>query len=141
MNQRMYFTSVCEGWMYNMSFTVFMGRRNCFKSIQNTKSNRSITNIPNLFYKKHEIFHFTYQKTDVFDLRNSVVNWGLFRKQVSNVVSIRTTVSCPFSCSFCSYPINAGKFSAMPVAEVEMMLKEIDKQKEIELVHFIDDTF
>ena len=119
----------------------FYGEEELFQIIQNTKSNRSITNIPNLFYKKHEIFHFTYQKTDVFDLRNSVVNWGLFRKQVSNVVSIRTTVSCQFSCSFCSYPINAGKFSAMPVAEVEMMLKEIDKQKEIELVHFIDDTF
>ena len=59
---------------------------------------------------------------------------------IGRIVNIRTQISCPFRCSFCSYPTTQG-----PVikADVDMFEKELETlaRRGVERLMIVDDTF
>ncbi|HXQ72873.1 MAG TPA: radical SAM protein, partial [Pyrinomonadaceae bacterium] len=52
----------------------------------------------------------------------------------------RTAISCPFACSFCSYPVRAGDHRLADVSQVEADLRQLSNIG-VQFVYFIDDTF
>lgn len=100
-----------------------------------------IDQVPNIFYKDGEIFK--YSKTFVEDKNKelSIVDWSLFANRVGKVVPVQTSLSCPFSCSYCTYPINAGKYRYISDTAVEKEFNTIAQIESIKSIHIIDDTF
>jgi radical SAM PhpK family P-methyltransferase len=74
-------------------------------------------------------------------LAGNMVNWSLFKDNVRQYANIRTSISCPFSCSFCGFPQHAGPYQTAPVEAIEQELKTLDQIGTVNSVHFIDDTF
>jgi len=69
------------------------------------------------------------------------VEYSLFDRTALRPFSMmRTAISCPFACSFCSYPVRAGDHRLADVAQVEADLRQLAKIG-VEFVYFIDDTF
>lgn len=69
------------------------------------------------------------------------VEYSLFDRTALQPFSmIRTAISCPFACSFCSYPVRAGDHRLADVAQVEADLRQLSDIG-VEFVYFIDDTF
>lgn len=105
------------------------------------KFKQSTENIPNIYQYIKNSFILSLNEDEEYNLASSKIQWGLFKGRTGNTISIRTSVSCLFSCSFCSYPIRAGKYQSLEVKQIEDMLDEIEDLKEVKLIHFIDDTF
>ena len=100
-------------------------------------------NIDNIFYKAGASDE--YLASPVSPERNvlaeNMVDWSLFVDRAGEYVNVRTSISCPFSCSFCGFPQRAGKYQTANVDAVERELKGLARIRSVKCVHFIDDTF
>jgi p-methyltransferase len=69
------------------------------------------------------------------------MNWDLVEDEhIGNVVNIRTQISCPFRCSFCSYPTTQGPVIKAEVESFEKELKALARRG-VQRLMIIDDTF
>jgi radical SAM PhpK family P-methyltransferase len=54
---------------------------------------------------------------------------------------MRTSISCPFSCTFCGFPEHAGPYQTAPIEAVEKELNRVAGIGTVKCLQFIDDTF
>lgn len=97
--------------------------------------------INNIYFLNRGEYKDTPIKEENNNLSENIVDWGLFEGRINKNVAVRTSLSCPFSCSFCSYPENAGKYRTIKVDEIEKELNGLEKLGCVKCVFFIDDTF
>jgi anaerobic magnesium-protoporphyrin IX monomethyl ester cyclase len=105
------------------------------------RSGRTGRGIPNVAYRAGPDFEIDAMETEVTDLQSDPVEWRPFGGYIGKVASIRTAVSCPFSCSFCGFPTRGGRYRTTSISSVERELDDLAQIDEIEAVQFVDDTF
>lgn len=111
------------------------------KILFSLKNNLHFHQINNIYYKTDKGYIATICTQENNKLCENPVNWNLFSGRVGEMAAVRTSISCPFSCSYCSYHILAGKFQSMNVQLVKQELNQIHKIGKVKSVNFIDDTF
>jgi anaerobic magnesium-protoporphyrin IX monomethyl ester cyclase len=109
--------------------------------IHAVKNNLPFDQINNIYYKTPSGYISTSLLREENKLSDNMVEWDLFSHNVGEYANVRTSISCPFSCSFCGFPQHAGKYQTAEVEAIERELKLLDKIKIVKSVHFIDDTF
>lgn len=104
-------------------------------------SSSELMKIPNLLILQGGKIIRTEREPEDNPINSNRVNWSLFDPAALRPFTmIRTAISCPFSCSFCSYPVRAGEHRLADVETVESDLRTLDEIG-VEYVYFIDDTF
>jgi len=100
-----------------------------------------LASIPNLLvFDKGKPFR-TGREPEDNPINENRVEWGLFEANALKPFSmIRTAISCPFACAFCSYPVRAGEHRLAEIEHVEADLRALSDIG-VEYVYFIDDTF
>jgi radical SAM PhpK family P-methyltransferase len=101
-----------------------------------------LSKVPNIAFFQNGYL----QRTGVVPENNSLdenyIDWRrLPNKDLGSTIQTRTARSCAFNCSFCNYPVRAGKLT---LASLETIERELDSMRElgnIKNVVFIDDTF
>ncbi len=112
---------------------------NVVESLKTT--NGDISTVPNLAIRKEKVIHRTPVLPENNNLNNNSIRWKAFDKDfLGRVVYLRTSRGCPFSCSFCTYHINGGKFEQMALSTLEMEMRALCEQGVTHLM-FVDDTF
>lgn len=72
----------------------------------------------------------------------AAINWDHYKnKDLGSTLQTRTALSCPFRCTFCDYPVRAGKWVPQEISEVEKELQQIQARSNVTSLVFIDDTF
>jgi radical SAM PhpK family P-methyltransferase len=95
--------------------------------------------VKNCYVKWQGQFVFTGEETE-FSL--TPINWDNYKnKDLGATLQTRTALSCPFRCTFCDYPIRAGKWVPQEIAAVEKELSQIQERSGVRNLVFIDDTF
>lgn len=117
------------------------GEATLTKIIRSLKNNQSIKEIENIYYKTDSGYVSTPLLKENNQLSQNMVNWDLFTQGVDRYVNVRTSISCPFTCSFCGFPEHAGKYQTASVPDIEAELNRLARIKSLKSVHFIDDTF
>lgn len=105
------------------------------------KQDLPLSNVSNIYYKNSDSWELTPVEREDNKLAGNMVAWDLFAGRPEPQVMARTSISCPFSCSFCGYPEHAGTYQTVDVAAVEKELDLLAKKKSVKSVYFIDDTF
>lgn len=105
------------------------------------KNNKPLDQINNLFYKKGQTFIATSPREEGNKLSENLVDWSLFTREQPEYVNIRTSISCPFKCSFCGFPHRAGKYQRLNPEKIIEELDSLSSVKSVKTVNFIDDTF
>lgn len=133
-----YFFSMLNADIYINSS---QGEATLVKLIESIKKSDDIGNIPNITYKNEG--HYTSTEIEIENnlLEDNMVDWSLFKNRLTNMVNIRTSISCPFSCSYCEYPQHAGKYQTVSVDALERELDSIEATGKVTSVMFVDDTF
>jgi len=109
--------------------------------IEALKKNKSLDTINNIQYKANGRYNKTPLLRENNKLSENMVKWTLFSDRLGEYVNLRTTISCPFSCSFCGFPEHAGKYQTVEPAAVETELNQLRQIPSVKCLHFIDDTF
>lgn len=105
------------------------------------KYNKPLNDIKNIYFFGND--HFIATDTVVEDnkLEENIINWNLFSGRIKNIVPIRTSSSCCFRCSFCSYPLNKIRYQELSVEHIEKELRSLSRINKNLHLSFIDDTF
>lgn len=111
------------------------------KLLDAIKRKLPLSTVNNLIYKENGQFVSTPRAMEANDMNQHLVNWSLFKSDIKDIVNIRTTKSCPFKCSFCSFPGFSGKYKVMDLELVERELNELRKINPHLGLDVIDDTF
>lgn len=121
----------------------FQGELTLTRVLNALKNNLQYDAIPNLVYKNNgEYITATEISPENNKLEENMVDWSLFSPQaIGDYVSIRTSISCPFSCGFCSLPQRAGKYRYIDTSVIEENLNLLNRAADIRAIHIIDDTF
>jgi radical SAM PhpK family P-methyltransferase len=105
------------------------------------QTGKPLASINNIYYKYGTVYETTPFVEENNDLSDNMVNWDLFADQVGEYASVRTSISCPFSCAFCGFPQHAGHYRTSTLEAVERELDRLADIKSIKSITFIDDTF
>ena len=109
--------------------------------ISSLKNNLPLDKVNNLYYKTDQGFVPTTAVPENNRLSENMVIWDLFSERVGEFVNVRTAISCPFSCSFCAFPLHAGPYQTADLEALDGELTQLAKIKSVKAVFFIDDTF
>ncbi len=105
------------------------------------KNNLPLDRVNNIYYKSNNGYISTPMVEEDNDLSQNMVDWCLFASRVGEHASVRTSISCPFSCAFCGFPQYAGKYRLAEIEAVEAELKQLADIESLKSLNFIDDTF
>lgn len=111
--------------------------------IQAIKEGGLFEKIPNLGYYDGKMWKFTFYEKREFELDDMNIDFS--NKKLSHYfkdgsVLLRTAKSCPFKCSFCTYPSTAGKHVLMDVGDLRKQFDSL-KIQGVKNLFFVDDTF
>jgi anaerobic magnesium-protoporphyrin IX monomethyl ester cyclase len=110
--------------------------------IETLKNNGDLEKVDNLAYNKDGTYVMTASSLESNPQEENPIDYRLFPKEDFNeFLTLRTSKSCPFSCSFCGFPQRAGKYKYLSVELVEQELNAIRDIGTISTLTFIDDTF
>lgn len=121
--------------------TSFLGENLLVELLTALKENKDINDIPYILYSNGNIFHSTdFSVKEEHIMHSTYVDWSLFKNPAPIDIPIRTSISCPFSCSFCNFHINMGKYKFLDIDEIEKTLNSIESIGNIHSIRFTDDT-
>lgn len=103
--------------------------------------NYHIDRISNLMYfvnNKVSAYHYYTEKNN---LEENSVKWSLLKNERPYFITLRTTLSCPFHCSFCEYPIRGGDYSYVSLEQIKYQLDEARSIGTVKHIFFGDDSF
>ncbi len=117
------------------------GEATLVKIIDTLKNNLPLEGIDNIYYKVNNRFQQNPLSKENNRLSENMVNWDLFSHNIHQHINMRTSISCPFSCTFCGFPEHAGPYQTSAVEEIREELNQVNKIESLKSVQFIDDTF
>ena len=106
-------------------------------------SNPSLDSIDNIAYKKkNSTYIVTSASMETNTLHENIPDYSLFSSKAgfNEFLSIRTSTSCPFRCSFCGYPKRAGNYKYLYPEHIEKELDQIKDVRGVTTITFVDDT-
>jgi radical SAM PhpK family P-methyltransferase len=117
------------------------GEATLARLLQALRDDRDPGSVPNVYVRTRDGFRFTRVDHENNDLDQHAIEWDSFADaELGPTVQTRTARSCAFKCSFCDFPIRAGKLSVAGVHTVERELRQLAARGTRHLV-FVDDTF
>jgi radical SAM PhpK family P-methyltransferase len=128
-----------DGDFYVMSSE---GEQTLCRILAALKSDGAFADIPNCAYRVGGTYVVNPLAPEENMLENTVIDYSAFpRNELGEFVSIRTALSCPFSCAFCGFPQRAGRHRAADLNHVERELDALHNLGSISTITFLDDSF
>ena len=111
------------------------------KLVEAVKNAKSLDNVPNLLRTRGRSKGYTFRQEEAFDFNKDIMDWGAVSEEIYGKITwVQTQKSCPFKCSFCSFPVNQGSVlrAGMDVVEAEL---DTLHSLGVKYLMFVDDTF
>lgn len=118
----------------------FQGEAALVNLINSLKFNTPLAEVKNIYYKSGNKFIATPKEMEDNRLEDNMIDWNLFSEGMGELTLIRTAISCPFACSFCTFSALAGEYQTLNVEFIEAELNLIHSIGKVNYIHFIDDT-
>ena len=100
------------------------GEKTLARVVSRLESGGSLDNVPNLIVLEHgKVVAVTADEPEETDI-DEPVDWdALSEAELGTAVNFRTSVSCPFACEFCEFPVRAGSHRLASLETVEHQLQ------------------
>jgi p-methyltransferase len=105
------------------------------------KNAKSLDQIPNLYLYRRTGAVATPMQPETYDFVKNAIRYDQIDDGLlDHICLVRTQISCPFACAFCSYPTSQGDVLKSPLEAVEVELNALRARGVTHLL-FVDDTF
>ena len=118
------------------------GEQVLVRLLEELKGSRHFAGIPNLAFQEDDgHFVLTPSEREYNALYENIIDYSLFPKEaVGSYVNVRITKGCPFTCSFCSFPLRTEKYDVSRLEYIERELDAIHDVGTVTGLFFVDDT-
>ncbi|HWM92613.1 MAG TPA: PhpK family radical SAM P-methyltransferase [Thermoanaerobaculia bacterium] len=117
------------------------GEQVLVRLLQALKGSQRFANIPNFAYRENGQFVLTPTEREYNALYENIIDYSLFPSEdVGSYVNVRITKGCPFTCSFCSFPLRTEKYDVSRLEYIERELNAIRDVGTVSGLFFVDDT-
>ena len=117
------------------------GEQALVRLLKALKGEQSFADIPNLAFRENGRFVLTPAEREFNALYDNLIDYSLFPKEnVGSYVNVRITKGCPFTCSFCSFPLRTEKYDVSRLEYIERELDAIHDVGTVTGLFFVDDT-
>ncbi len=117
------------------------GEQALVRLIEALKGDQDFAAIPNLAYREGDRFVLTPAEREFNTLYDNLIDYSLFPPEdVGSYVNVRITKGCPFTCSFCSFPLRTEKYDVSKLEYIEHELNSIRAVGTVTGLFFVDDT-
>jgi anaerobic magnesium-protoporphyrin IX monomethyl ester cyclase len=117
------------------------GEQALVRLLQALKGDQDFAAIPNLAYRENGRFLLTPAEREINALYDNLIDYSLFpREDIGSYVNVRITKGCPFTCSFCSFPLRTEKYDVSRLEYIERELNAIRDVGTVSGLFFVDDT-
>lgn len=117
------------------------GEQVLVRLLQALKGSQRFAGIPNLAFRENGHFVLTPAEREYNPLYDNIIDYSLFPKEdVGSYVNVRITKGCPFTCSFCSFPLRTEKYDVSRLEYIERELNAIRDVGTVTGLFFVDDT-
>ncbi len=120
----------------------YINKIECYQQICDVilaSSSNELNNISGLTYKLSESHRYTNVMKQ-HQMNVLPVDWTRFSDSMGTVSALRTKISCPFSCSFCSVKNKELPFNSIDLKTVQSELEKIAIIQRTKLINFTDET-
>jgi len=127
----------------NYVLTAFNSEFDFLDLMKTLRQNSSLDKVNNLIYLDNDTeYKITQEKWNEPNLEQSPIPWDKIEFDTNvSMIQMRTTSGCPFTCSFCTYPVSAnGYHKDEPELILRPQLEKLKKLGHIKSIIFIDDT-
>jgi radical SAM PhpK family P-methyltransferase len=115
------------------------GEQTLANLIMRLREGGELSKVKNCYVKWQGRFVYTGSESE-FTL--APINWDNYKDvELGETLQTRTALSCPFRCTFCDFPLRAGKWVPQDIAGVERELRQVQERSDVRNLVFIDDTF
>ncbi len=117
------------------------GEQVLVRLLQALKGDQDFAAIPNLAFREGGRFVLTPAERELNALYDNLIDYSLFPPDdVGSYVNVRITKGCPFTCSFCSFPLRTEKYDVSKLEYIERELNAIRDVGTVSGLFFVDDT-
>lgn len=128
-----------DGDLYVMSSE---GEQTLCRILLALRGDDALSDIPNCAYRSAGGYAVNPLVPEENRLEDTVIDYASFPSHdLGELVSVRTALSCPFSCAFCGFPQRAGRHRAADLSHVERELDNLRRLGTIRTITFLDDSF
>lgn len=112
------------------------------RSIVEAQGNvRRLEQIPHLVWKEPSGAYRTSAARDQSRISVDVpLMWEESSELIPEITSLKTTVSCPFSCSFCAVKNQTEPFRTLPLEVIRQNIERLMRLGRTKILHFTDET-
>lgn len=93
-----------------------------------------------IYYKKGERFIRADSASHEPAILNNKIFWMDYKDYIRPVTALKTTVSCPYACSFCMVKQRTERFEHRDIRLIEQDLCALSRLKKTQLINFTDET-
>lgn len=105
------------------------------------KENGSFSDIKNIAFKDNSRYIITEKENVINPLEENMIDYSLFNKEdIGESINVRISKGCPFSCSYCGFPLRAEKYKYLDVKNIIEDFDAIDSLGTVKNLFFIDDS-
>lgn len=121
---------------------IYIDRFQCLSVIKQILSTgkKQLNQIADIIYRLENEYHTTYKTKTESALLNNNIHWTEYQSYINPITSLKTTISCPYECSFCMVKQRTEQFQHRSLEYIDYdltALKEIGKTK---IINFTDET-
>jgi p-methyltransferase len=121
----------------------FQGEKTLLKLVRELSDNqgRNIDQLKNIIYFKGGKLIRQAREKENNRMDSGTIDWSLIdRNYIGSTLNIRTSIGCPYRCSFCNHPVRAGIYD---LSDIKAIGEELDRIKDVGItknIIFVDDT-
>lgn len=97
--------------------------------------------IPFIYFRSGDDYIKSNQNNHYSPQRDAkAVNYGHFLHSLPSVAAMRTSVSCPYNCSFCAVKNKDDRFQKLPLSVIRQDVIDLMNTPQVSIINFTDET-
>ena len=108
--------------------------------IQKENSLSGLNDIPDIYYLSEGEYIKSRSTISASRVIPKPIKYGELLSSLQPIAAMRTSISCPYFCSFCAVKNRSDTFIKLPISIIQQDVKDIIQVPQVSMLNFIDET-